>query len=630
MALQTNALNQTKIIGHSNVQPFLLELKEGSGYGTKTKQLNFLSTSPDAAIKACYTIKEFQRLELFLTAAKPETHVSIIWNKIYDGNDSEDSIRFELNLDTQSSYILFDFIQHKNEEYPWRCGFYHFEISYEDQVFYGGFQIIPKNLAQSQFSKMNELIQTQLEGLTTDYVNQKRTHGVMNEIKDHSWWRFYTWYKQKETNILNTIKTIENSILYEWKKSYAMEAAPKRQDIKSVRWENTFKGSVYKGDRYLNKTYVQNIDTEMNRMTKYRVKMLIQSLDKSYEFFSKINNELVKQINSEWNSANLLEQKRSSMDSRRTTTSDQNRFETDMFVHKKSAQQLETEKKEVLHYIKSLKESKRSLLGTISTAFWNEISLVPPKRISIGRDKSHILFNKLWSQYLKLNGNDVSEQGSIIPVYKPTPLLYEYYVYFMVITSLKEIGWSEGESSLKEQLMKTFFKDGLKNGTSVELRKEDSLVRVVYDEHIQPNADLALEKGVNLYSGGIKRTPDIRIDLYHTTHDEEIYQSSFIVEVKYSPFHNIYQKVGKTRAMEQMNDYWNIKYVYLRNGKKRYKHNVIEEVVCVYPGGSNEVALKTEECGNFLQLYPKLDSKDIYDIAGKAEFRILIEDWINR
>ena len=100
------------------------------------------------------------------------------------------------------------------------------------------------------------------------------------------------------------------------------------------------------------------------------------------------------------------------------------------------------------------------------------------------------------------------------------------------------------------------------------MEPENVRIEIIYDEMIETSADLALQKNKNFYSGANSRKPDIRIDCFLTENKEWSYFSSFVVEVKYSPFYNIHNDEGKTRAMKQMSDYWSIMYVRLSNGEK--------------------------------------------------------------
>lgn len=113
-----------------------------------------------------------------------------------------------------------------------------------------------------------------------------------------------------------------------------------------------------------------------------------------------------------------------------------------------------------------------------------------------------------------------------------------------------------------------------------------------------------------------------------TENKEWSYFSSFVVEVKYSPFYNIHNDEGKTRAMKQMSDYWSIMYVRLSNGEKKFNRNRINNVVCIYPGAYNQPIKISHDFGTFLQFYPNTESDDIYDIIGKEELKSLIVNWI--
>ncbi|GAA3326835.1 hypothetical protein GCM10020331_064360 [Ectobacillus funiculus] len=171
-------------------------------------------------------------------------------------------------------------------------------------------------------------------------------------------------------------------------------------------------------------------------------------------------------------------------------------------------------------------------------------------------------------------------------MHKPTFLIYEYYSYFAVISILEEIGFRP-IAPVREQIQSYFFYlDGLQDGTTVVLERGDAALHIVFfNELIETHPIVALSKGSHFYNGEDTKKPDIRIDYYRTDHGIKRYQSSVIVEVKYSPMYNIFfQPVGNTKATEQMYKYWSIKYVEEQNGKRIFQRRAIYEVVCVYPG----------------------------------------------
>jgi hypothetical protein len=221
-----------------------------------------------------------------------------------------------------------------------------------------------------------------------------------------------------------------------------------------------------------------------------------------------------------------------------------------------------------------------------------------------------------------------SKEPQFLFVYKPTFLIYEYYVYFALLEILQEIGFT-ARIPVIEQIQSFFYLDGLQDGTTVILEKENIRLQIVFNELIETHPLIALSKGSHLYNGEDSKKPDIRIDYYRLENGEAFYQSSIIVEVKYSPMYNIFQAIGNTKATEQMYKYWSIKYVFEQDGKRIFHRRAIYEVICVYPGSQVHAKKIESGCGIFLQFYPYQKKQGLEQVMGKREFIQLFREWLH-
>ncbi|MBU0449676.1 hypothetical protein KN035_14515, partial [Bacillus thuringiensis] len=219
------------------------------------------------------------------------------------------------------------------------------------------------------------------------------------------------------------------------------------------------------------------------------------------------------------------------------------------------------------------------------------------------------------------------QSPSLLFVYKPTFLVYEYYAFFIVISILEQIGF-EARNSIREQIQEHFYVDGLQDGTTVVLERDDIKVHVAFNDLIETHPLIALSKGSNFYNGEDTKKPDIRLDCYVKEDGKYVYKSSIIIEVKYSPMYNIFQHVGNTKATEQMYKYWSIKYVEEQDGKRVYYRRSIYEVICVYPGSHMHSKKIESGCGVFLQLYPYKTKQGEEKLAGKHGMIQIFEKWL--
>ncbi|MGQ0440851.1 hypothetical protein ACT4UT_31250, partial [Bacillus sp. B-TM1] len=88
----------------------------------------------------------------------------------------------------------------------------------------------------------------------------------------------------------------------------------------------------------------------------------------------------------------------------------------------------------------------------------------------------------------------------------------EYYAFFIVISMLEQIGF-EARNSIREQIQEHFYVDGLQDGTTVVLHRDDMKVHVAFNDLIETHPLIALSKGSNFYNGEDTKKPDIRLDL---------------------------------------------------------------------------------------------------------------------
>src|SRR5699024_8271788 len=131
--------------------------------------------------------------------------------------------------------------------------------------------------------------------------------------------------------------------------------------------------------------------------------------------------------------------------------------------------------------------------------------------------------------------SEKTSQEMKFPVYKPTYLLYEYYIYFITIHIFEGLNFQRVTESITAQLRSTFFEEGLEDRTTITLEKDDVRITITYEDIIEFNEHIALEKGSHFFSSSKHRKPDVRIDLSLLKEGEWLYQSSLILEVKSRP-----------------------------------------------------------------------------------------------
>lgn len=142
---------------------------------------------------------------------------------------------------------------------------------------------------------------------------------------------------------------------------------------------------------------------------------------------------------------------------------------------------------------------QKNLESKINTPFWANIKTKVPNRIIVGSNNSYKVIYKIFkeSQSLLYDGGDLN---IVLPVYKSTDLLYEYFVLFSIVDLFIKYNFISNEESLSEQIQNTFFRDGLEDATKITLVKDTYMVQIVYNEELEINDLDAERKGSNFFT----------------------------------------------------------------------------------------------------------------------------------
>lgn len=625
MVMQSKVESYQTQVGSAKTLPFQLVLLIGK---SKNKvPITNLTNNPQEILQNMYRVKELVDLKMQLKTKENEP-IYINWGNVADREDNT-NISFVLEYHDQI-YSLFSNEKTK-EYYPWRCGMYHFEVKYRNQVYYGGFEVKPKNVDEQQLDKIHEYINYHLEGLAIDYVNYKKTFADLSSLENSSHWQFIKWYKTIEQKLHQSLNMIEYNSQKEMRKIYLVENEPKHLDSRSIRWENSAKGQAFKGNSYLNRKLILDSDSDSNRLVKFRLALLVTEIDKTLEMINNVRYELEKQLYDVTKDVMSLRDRVDKIKlSNRVTTRDKIRMKNTLTSKKIEQREIENNVKQITNILESLARSKNLLNNRLSSTFWSRIDDRPPKKPKLEKYIGYQEFGEIWNQYNSHSIYGSSQKTLKLPVYRSTSELYEYYVLLSVLNIMEELNFKTYKDSVREQLMTTFFESGFMDNTVVSYQKEHIRINVIYEELIEYNDDAALENKTHFFSLEHHRKPDIRVDLYINRDNEWKYNSSIVIEVKYSPLYNIYNEYGNTNAMDQMRDYWRIMYVDAEEKNKLYKRHPVSQVVCVYPGDKYAPIRENTAPGIFLQYYPDQESNNIHDIVGKRELKQIINSWIEK
>lgn len=489
-------------------------------------------------------------------------------------------------------------------------------MNIEDKTYYGAFQVVPKNFFDDQFEMIQNYVKSILNELILDRGYYKKTFSALSDIEDSSYLVLLRKLPQKMKKIKQIFKKIElsSNFIHEYKWEEKERKATRKGAIVAERKPYAKK---------YNRKFIEQKNSKENAFLKFKAMQFNLYLLEAESFLRQtieILERAKKKKSEEFQAVKTIIQ---TIERNGSVTDREKQKYKNIHLLKeadlrKSSMKIQ-EYKILAHFVH---ESVQYFQTLMHSPFWREVS-------ETGNMNSHNLPipHQQLLQHLDLLPQYTDQSPSLLFVYKPTFLVYEYYAFFIVISMLEQIGF-EAINSIREQIQEHFYVDGLQDGTTVVLHREDMRVHVAFNDLIETHPLIALSKGSNFYNGEDTKKPDIRLDCYIKEEGKYVYQSSIIIEVKYSPMYNIFQHVGNTKATEQMYKYWSIKYVEEQDGKRVYYRRAIYEVICVYPGSHMHSKKIESGCGVFLQLYPYKTKQGEEKLAGKHGMVQIFEKWL--
>ncbi|KAB2439970.1 hypothetical protein [Bacillus luti] len=604
---------KTEIVDTKETLPFVLKLIIGTEGKGDHILLNRLCTSTTALVECIYKIQELKPIRLHYYYENP-VNITFTWNKVYEGQKNIKESLYEINEKKQKVLIY----EHGKTEffYPWRCGLYHFEVRIEDKTYYGAFQVVPKNFFDDQFEMIQNYVKSILNELILDRGYYKKTFSALSDIEDSSYLVLLRKLPQKMKKIKQIFKKIESNFKF----------------IHEYKWETKERKATRKGTimaerkpyaKYYNRKFIEQKNSQENAFLKFKAMQFYQYLLEAESFLRQTIEILERAKKKKLEEFQAVKTIMQTIERNGSVTDREKQKYKNIHLLKEADVRKNSVKIQEYKILAHIVHGSVQYFKTLMySPFWREVS----ETGNMSANDLPIPHQQLL-HHLDLLPQHIEQSPSLLFVYKPTFLVYEYYAFFIVISMLQQIGF-EAKHSIREQIQEHFYVDGLQDGTTVVLHQEDIMVHVAFNDLIETHPLIALSKGSNFYNGEDTKKPDIRLDGYVREEGKYVYKSSIIIEVKYSPMYNIFQHVGNTKATEQMYKYWSIKYVEEQNGKRVFHRRAIYEVICVYPGSHMHSKKIESGCGVFLQLYPYKTKQGEEKLAGKHGMVQIFDKWL--
>jgi hypothetical protein len=569
--------------------------------------------------KNTVAITEYFDLSLELVSNDPRAEIEVMWEQIewLTGEESSPPIRLK---SPQRTAKLFD--NKVQQEYPWRCGVYQFEIRYNNQKYSGLYEIVPKNVSKSGLIAMQNLISSYVQGMIYDLLASKQVEEGLAEWEQGVNWKFVQWYQHRKPLLLSAIRHIEVNEEQELITAYRIDSQPRRQSTKSLSWQQKY-GEAKAGQRkYLNRVLVARENTEINENSKWRIHDLLKRMQWAIDSFQGLLRQHEEQITIMTQQidqlTNRLEEKQQQQ--RVIHKSDMENMKTTIQIKRDAKNKLAERLRTLQPFHAQFVKSYEDLQERMQSSFWRQIKSRPPAKPIQGQGWGHKRVSQVWRESLMWESQNHNADHRTPSVIRPTSDIYEYYVFFVVRGILESLGftsWGEDFTTMRER---TIHLDGLEDGAVMSLSNGRIIVKVTFNELIDSDAEIASFNGSHFYSSEVKRKPDLRLDAIDAESGQYLH-CSMIVEVKYRPFYYIYNTKGVTETMLQLGKYWAISYV---DDSKDYHHSVVKKVVCVYPGETQAKVKEQSPQGLFIQLYPGRKE----EIVGRKELTDEITSWL--
>ncbi|PGL39066.1 hypothetical protein CN941_02170 [Bacillus cereus] len=611
--MQNEERYETAIVDTKETLPFVLKLIIGNEGKGDFILLNRLCTSTTALVQCIYKVQELKPLKLHFHYQNP-MEITFIWNKVYEGQKNIKESQYELNEKKQRVLVY----EHGKTEffYPWRCGLYHFEVRIEDKTYYGAFQVVPKNFFDDQFEMIQDYVKSILNELILDRGYYKKTFSALSDIEDSSYLVLLRKLPQKMKRIKQIFKKVELNA--EFVHEFNWETKERKTTRKTAIMTER---KLYA--KYYNRKFKEKKNSIENAFLKFKTMQFYYYLLEAESFVRKTIEILEVEKKKKSDEFQAVKTIMKTIERNGSVTDREKQKYRNLHLLKEAdlrKSSVKIQEYKILAHI--VYESVQYFRNLLYSPFWREVS----ETANINSHTLSIPHQQLL-HHLELLPQQTEQPPSLLFVYKPTFLVYEYYAFFIVISILEQIGF-EDKNPIREQIQEHFYLDGLQDGTTVILHRDNIKVHVAFNDLIETHPLIALSKGSNFYNGEDTKKPDIRLDCYVKEEEKYVYKSSIIIEVKYSPMYNIFQPIGNTKATEQMYKYWSIKYVEEQSGKRVFHRRAIYEVICVYPGSHMHSKKIESGCGVFLQLYPYKTKQGEEKLAGKHGMIQIFEKWL--
>lgn len=417
-----------------------------------------------------------------------------------------------------------------DRSYPWIPGTYRIVVVWDDKNYYSYINITPRHVGEDELEVIRNDIETISSGLAREIVFRRK--GILYDDKEANLPPLlidkYYFIKERFSKLKFIINDIVNLPINDVVKYYELTPAykSKKIDDKTNKWILSHKGRQYNAGVDKNPRVllcpkaVLETDILVNQWVKHIVVIIKNSLMKnlktleSYKAYYQEEIDTIKEFSdvSLQGAAALLKNRENAL--------------------------LEIEKiaQNSIMYVNYFN-------SILNSSFFKEISSPNNTKIPLILMKEG-RYRFLYNIYRAFTDNlHVVQKGVYEFQWKATDKLYEYWCYIKLAAILIEMGYSPNINWILDRTVGT--RDltvYLKDGTSLELEKDDVRLLLIYNKEVLMDKTKAIKDGENIWSRMGNNKPDIRIDVLKYGK----YSHSIVLDAKYRNPKSVWDK-AKTK-----------------------------------------------------------------------------------
>ncbi|MGY3777870.1 nuclease domain-containing protein [Isobaculum melis] len=508
--------------------PFSLKFHIGTKENTYVEEVLFSRDESFFMDFNPFKVKEFSELSFVFNSSneKVKLYIPELDDYLIE-TQLEDEYGGSYYEPTNKEVIIFNYQQGKT--IPLIPGYYFLFVETETETFYSQFEVIPKDLEQSNWVKMRDEIENIVGGLAVDFISKKNSQRKIIDAdlfqQNYIFQRIQNMIKDIPQAIIS-LESLKKEAKYKITKHYSWNPIGSKNlvDQKTI-WQLQIhpekRGLLYTPNRIIVYDVIEN----------QWVKLILMHFKRFSLLADEYLENVIQSVMEEKNNSDAFNYRRSESEKIYNTQS----YETRIESLKRNQNQIKHFQAYILEFLHS------SVMKNVTSKRPNHV----PKSLVLNPK-----YNSIYKMYLNNIRNTINLNFSPSYQYywKRTDVLYEIWCYTKVIKSILALdfipisGWIFENNSLSQEL------PFLRDGTNVVFKKADIKINLVFNESMKKESFTnTLE--VPVKTSSVRNKPDIRLDIIV---DERNYIGSLIFEVKYKKLVNILYKDDRKQRQQLM------------------------------------------------------------------------------